>query len=83
MRGRNPLLEAIRRHRMHDKVHVRETVAAELARLSVKLAGLIGLQPQLGDHTVHGRHHTAELRHKEHVHHARRSEREMRRHFGR
>src|ERR1700733_15280140 len=40
-----PLLKAVGRDRVHDEVHARKTVAAELARLSVKLAGLVCLQP--------------------------------------
>src|SRR5262245_38609188 len=42
-RSGHPLLKAVRRNRMHNKVHARKAAAAELARLSVKLAGLIGL----------------------------------------
>jgi hypothetical protein len=66
----------------HGEFHAGKPVAAELRRLAIKLAGLVGRQVQLRDHSVHRGDHGAELRHKKHVHDGSRSQREVHRHSG-
>src|ERR1700733_10791704 len=50
---RDPLLELVRRQGAHRKFHPGEAATAVLARQSEKFAGLVGLQPKLGDHGIH------------------------------
>src|SRR5215475_14044581 len=76
-RGGNPLRKRVFGYGTHGEIHVGKAAAAVLRGLAIKLAGLIGGQVQLRDHSVHRGDHGAELRHKEHVHHGRRREREV------
>src|SRR5262249_58289699 len=74
--GGNPLRKRVFGSGTHGEIHVGKTAAAVLRGLTIKLAGLVGCQVQLRDHSVHRGDHGAELRHKEHVHDGSRRERE-------
>src|SRR5262249_30610295 len=62
-RGGNPLSKGVFRYGTHHEIHVGKAAAAVLRGLAIKLAGLVGCQVQLRDHSVHRGDHRAELRH--------------------
>src|ERR1700674_5213619 len=49
----NPGGELVRRRRLHVEMHVREAIAAEVARLAEEVAGSVSAQVQLRRHAVH------------------------------
>src|SRR5260370_42114609 len=59
-----PLRELVLRYRVYGEMHSGKSVTAELDRLAVIIAGAVGLQIELRDHSIHGGDHAAELRHK-------------------
>src|SRR5271166_1626877 len=69
--------ELVRWRRLHAEMHVREAIAAEVARLSEEGARRVRAQVQLRRHAVHRVDHAAELRDEERAHHARRRQGEM------
>src|SRR5512133_2437974 len=73
----DPLFECVLRDGTHHEIHVGKPVTAKLRGLAIELPGFVRRKVKLGDHSVHGGDHAAELRHKEHVHHGSRSQREM------
>src|SRR6267378_4562832 len=63
-RALEPLRELVLRYGVYGEMHSRKSVAAELRRLAVIVAGVVSLQIKLRDHSIHGGDHAAELRHK-------------------
>src|SRR2546423_3336770 len=57
--------ELLRRDRMHVEMHVRETIAAIMARKTAERTRHVGAQVQLHRHAVHRVDHAAELRYEE------------------
>ena len=79
----NPAGELCLRHRAHAEGHVGKSVAAELRRLAEELSRTIRLQMKLRHHAIHRIDHAAEPRNEEHIHDARRGEREVHGHASR
>src|SRR5262245_46342181 len=52
-RRANPLRKRIWQYGTHSEIHVGKAAAAVLRGLTIKLAGLVGCQVQLRDHSVH------------------------------
>src|SRR5712671_6868632 len=79
-RALDPGGELLRRHRVHVEMHVRETIAAIVARKAAEGAWCIRAQVQLRPHAVHRVDHAAELWDEEGVHHTPRGQGEVQRH---
>ena len=69
--------------RLCGEMHVRETVAAVMARKAEERAGCVRAKVQLRPHAVHRVDHAAELRDEERIHHARGRQGEVKRDAGR
>src|SRR5262245_55226842 len=76
-RGGNPLRKRVFGYGTHGEIHVGKAAAAVLRGLAIKLAGLIGGQVQLRDHSVHRGDYGAELRQKDNVNNRRGRESEV------